>query len=435
MSTIQDLEQKIRQLEQKIIKQQEDTKAVLTKSDRALDEALHAYRIDHAGYVWVWDPEKKHYRKTDVCVRVIIPKVKPKEITNIKIADKAVDNRTLDDDAVDARTIKNGSVKSEHIAERAVKGRLIGIGEIINELLARDAVQTDNIKDRNVTGEKIAKSAVGTEHMKNGSVTPEKASVDFKARVIEPFYGSLDRKYTNITNELYRMIASLQVGGIALSNQFGDREDIGISQKTLTKALGRFWQEMETITGQTYMDFTLTVVPVTTFSETSVAVSITADCSQAISNFDSIKIYVDDVLIAESSDVEVFNTVHNISQTSIVRAVGVILGKTITKTQQVVNEIPFFMGSGANYQDIMNMTCHKDLEGTLEGDYDVTVRGNGQYIFIIIPKSHKAEFRRADMNGYEIPLSQVAETGDYVAYQSANTYDAGTYNIDININS
>ena len=110
------------------------------------------------------------------------------------------------------------------------------------------------------------------------------------------------------------------------------------------------------------------------------------------------------------------------------------MGKTITKETQVQKLVPFFMGSGQNYEDVMNVECQKQLDGTVEGDYDVTISHDNDYMFIIIPISHKNEFRRADMNGYEIPMTSTVMT-DYVVYKSQNTYQAGTYNIDIDINT
>jgi hypothetical protein len=258
---------------------------------------------------------------------------------------------------------------------------------------------------------------------------------EVKSSIIELITNPLDQKYSNITKELYSMIASLQVGGIALSGKLGEREDIGIHQKALTKLFGRLFGDIGEITGKDYMNFTLTVVPTTTYSEDSVVVNIKADCREAISDFDSIKIYVDDEFIAESSDIEVFFTTATISKTSIVKAVGVIMGRTVVRTQQVIKEIPFFMGSGMDYQDAMTADNHKVMEGTLEGDYDVVIKHTGDYMFIIIPKSYKDEFRRADMNGYEILFEEPEEKSDYIIRKSKNTYMAGTYNIDIDINS
>lgn len=298
-----------------------------------------------------------------------------------------------------------------------------------------------------VLGDKIIK----TKHLDDQAVTPEKLSDTVETSWFKQMYDkyiqpvingvyrnskSVDEKYQNITNEIYSMIASLQVGGIALSQQFGERTDIGISQKTLTKALGKFWEEMETITGKKYMDFTLSVVPETIYKEGTATITITADCSESISNFDSIRLYIDDILVDGSTNVEVFTSVQSIEKTATIKAIGVVLGKRISKTQQVTKEVPFYMGGGSVYTDILTEECRKELVGSLEGDYDVIVKNNGEYIFIIIPISRKEEFRRCklDMNGFEIPVT-TSETADFIIVQSVNTYKAGTYNVDIDINS
>ena len=188
------------------------------------------------------------------------------------------------------------------------------------------------------------------------------------------------------------------------------------------------------------MDFKLTVQPTFIAKEGSGAVTVTADCSDAISDFDSIKLYVNDILKAESHDVSVYTQTLSLEENEVytIKAVGVVFGKIITKERQVTKVLPFFMGSGQTYQEVMVPECQKELVGTLEGDYDVIIKNTGEYMFIIIPISHKDEFRRADMNGLglkvEIPM-QATETVDYVVYKSLNTYQAGTYNIDIDINS
>lgn len=304
---------------------------------------------------------------------------------------------------------------------------------------------------------KLGPGVVKTDHIADAAITPEKLSGKVKDSWLNPVLdamfndrirplienleksgATIDEKYENITQELYSMITSLQVGGIALSQKFGYREDIGISQKTLTKAIGRIWEELGTITGKTYMDYTLTVQPIQIWAEGTGTVTVIADCSDAISDFDNIKVYVNDVLKAESHDITRYQTTVEITEDSIIRVDGVIMGKTITKSQEVKKAIPFFMGSGMNYQEVMVPENLKELIGTLEGDYDLTVKNNGDYMFIIIPVSHKDEFRRADMNGLgikiEIPMAS-ATYDDYVVYKSLNTYKAGTYNIDIDINS
>ena len=307
---------------------------------------------------------------------------------------------------------------------------------VSNRAMQKNSVGEKNIINGAVTEPKLAPDAVTTGKVKDKNITPEKLSESVLGSLVMPVTDSLDKKYQDITNELYSMIESLQVGGVALSQQFGDRTDIGISQKTLTKALGKFWQEMSNITGKTYMDFTLSVTPAVTFSETSATINITADCSESISDFDSIRIYVDDELVAESNNQEVFTASATIDKTSAVKAVGVILGKTITKTMTAVKEIPFFMGSGQQYTDVINTDCLKKLVGTLEGDYDAEIKHEGDYLFVIIPISRKEEFRRCkmDMSGIEIPFTE-EEMPEYIVCKSVSTFHEGIYNIDIDINT
>ena len=247
---------------------------------------------------------------------------------------------------------------------------------------------------------------------------------------------SFDGKYTSITNELYSMVRSLQVGGIALSGKLGDREDIGIHQKTLSKIFDRMWNILEEVTGKEFIEYTLTVDPISAYADGDVDVTITVDCTESVSNFDEVKIYVNNELVGEAHDIYTYTKVTPIGKPSVVKVEGTIVGKTIIKEQEVDIETPFFMGSGTQYQDVMNEECRKELIGTLQGDYDVTVKHNGDYIFIIIPTTRREEFRRAklDMNGFEIPIHTTERT-DYIICRTVNTYQAGTYNIDIDINN
>jgi hypothetical protein len=126
----------------------------------------------------------------------------------------------------------------------------------------------------------------------------------------------------------------------------------------------------------------------------------------------------------------------DITESSTIKVEGTIMGKMIAKTETVYKDIPFFMGSGMDYTEVMVPECHKELIGTLEGDYDVVIRNSGEYMFVIIPISKKQEYRRCkmDMSGIEISFTET-EMQDYIVCKSLNTYNAGTYNIDIDINS
>lgn len=359
------------------------------------------------------------------------------------IADKAIQAKHIDG-SIEGRNIADKAIQARHIVDNSIKGDHFDDDGLHHGKIADDAIWARNIKDRNVTSRKIEKKAIQNEHLSEKSVGPRNVTDDFQGKIVLPITNQLDGKYGDITQELYSMIASLQVGGIALSGKFGERTDIGIHQKALTKALGRLWDELGSLTGKTYMDYTLTVQPTYIPKEGTATVTVTADCSEAISDFDSIKLYVNGVLKAESHDVTRYiqNLAIESEGVSTIKAVGVIFGKTITKESQVTKALPFFMGSGQSYEDVMVPECQKELIGTLEGDYDLTVKNDGEHMFIIIPASRKIEFRRAsigksDMGGYEIPLDIVHEDSGIVAYKSKapDGYLAGTYNIDININS
>ena len=365
------------------------------------------------------------------------PKLGDNSVSNRTIQNGAVNEPKLATDSVSTRTMQDKAVTEEKLAIGAVTSTIIKDKSITEPKLDDNAVSTRTIQNKSVTEPKLDDNAVSTRTIRNKAVNKYKIGDDVQGAIVLPITDQIDQKFTNITNELYNMIASLQVGGIALSSQFGDRTDIGINQKTLTKALGKFWEEMGKITGKDYMDFTFTVVPVATYSESPVQVTVTADCSESISDFDNIKIYVDDVLVAESSDLEVFTTQITIEKTSLIKAVGVIIGKTIEKEAEVIKEIPFFIGSAQeDYQDVMVPANWKEIDGSLQGDYDFTVNNNGEHIFVILPISRQEEFRRCrlDMNGFEIPFD-ITETSELIICKSQNTYNQGEYNIDIDINN
>lgn len=266
----------------------------------------------------------------------------------------------------------------------------------------------------------IQSGAVKQRHIADKAVCPKHLSDEIK-----PF----------LTEELYNMVESLQVGGVALSNFLGNRQDIGITQFALSEMIRRIWRAIGGITGIDYLTFNMTIVPSNTIVYAGTVVRVTADSANSISFFNSIKIYANDVLIKSAENVNVCYIDYTITENTTFRCVGVMAGETHEKEMNVYKEVPFFIGSGNVYTDIMNEECRRSLDGTLEGSYDLNVNTNGDYIFIIIPASRKSEFRRADMNGYEIPMEAPVDVDDFVVYKSINTYNAGTYNIDIDINS
>lgn len=98
------------------------------------------------------------------------------------------------------------------------------------------------------------------------------------------------------------------------------------------------------------------------------------------------------------------------------------------------NKAKFWLGAGTSYLDIMNSAHEIPIKSNMRGAYDISV-SEGDYIILVIYESLRKYFIRADMNGFEIPFSEsTISIGDYTysVFISENTYEAGTYNIDIN---
>ena len=68
MSDVHDLEQRLQKLEDAFAEQSGKTDQLLEKSDKALDLSLHAYRVDHYGYIWQYNCETKEYVKSNMRV-------------------------------------------------------------------------------------------------------------------------------------------------------------------------------------------------------------------------------------------------------------------------------------------------------------------------------------------------------------------------------
>lgn len=100
--------------------------------------------------------------------------------------------------------------------------------------------------------------------------------------------------------------------------------------------------------------------------------------------------------------------------------------KTTSATVTAVNKI--YYGSGTVYTDAAIVPPAKL---TPEGNYNVNVTEDGQYIFFNIPTYMM--LNGATMNGIEFPLDEpttvTIDNTEYKSYRSSNTVDAGTYEI------
>ncbi len=326
-------------------------------------------------------------------------------------------------------------------------------GSITHEKLADDAVDTNNIIDRAVTEPKLADDAVSTRTIQNnavttpkikdGAVTPEKLSPRVTTEVINPIVKELEKKHDgDVSNlkakdkDLQNQIDSLTINGMAVSDQFGNDPYIGISQKALTEAFNRIWQRIDDMTGETTMGIAMTVTPEYYIGEDGCNIHISANTVDTQGIFEHIAFYWnnEETPFAEAEMVEGFEYDTEITETSVIKCVAKILGVEYTVQKIITHFDSYWLGAGNSYQAVMVNANLRPVGHHMRAAYDITANDSNR-IYIILGESLADQFIRADMNGMEIAFTESTVTIDsntYKVFASEDTYQAGTYNIDIN---
>lgn len=417
MPTPEELLQKINRLEEELSQQTEKTEQTLEQSRRAAEFAMHAYRVDHYGFIWVWDIDAEDYKKTNM--RVMNPVIADRALQSRHIADNAVEGRHMQDNIIEGRMIKSKTlegrsfkdraVTTDKLADESITGDEIGPGAATNGKIANDAVQTRNIKDRNVTSKKIDLNAIKPEHVSPAT-------------------------FRELAKDLQNQIDSINAHGVSVSNEFGTDHHISISQKTMTDAINKLWQKLEDMTGEVLQGISMSVSPDYFISEDGCSVHISANTVETNGIFEHIAFYGNGSLIAEADNVDFFEYDTEITETTIIKCVAKIMGVEYTRQQIVTHYNSFWLGAGSTYSDIMDVEHVIPITNGMRGAYNVDV-AQGQYIIIIVGESLSGGFLRADLNSVEINFTESTVTvdgKDYKVFTSEEAYSAGTYNIDIN---
>ena len=249
----------------------------------------------------------------------------------------------------------------------------------------------------------------------------------------------LNSKLEDKAAELQKLIESLEVTGLSISQFFGDSEVLGISQKTLTMNLNLLAQEILAVTGKT-LGITLTVVPDYVVSPTTGDITITVNSK--FGYLERVEVYVDDILIGSDESVTEYVINHSIAEDVTIKVKAIVLGNEYMEEKEVKKYFPYFIGAGNVYTDIMNPEHAIPFNGKLTGSFNVTVN-EGEKLFIIIPTYLRdtiirtnilgEEIASVDMNGFEIPFDE-STVDTLTVFTSKNTYQAGTYNIDVTNN-
>ena len=332
---------------------------------------------------------------------------------------------------VETDDLTNKSVTGDKIADRVIDWFHILAKAIHNEHIGDEAVDNRTLSD----------NAVDTRNLRDDSVTPSKVSSDFVDTLVAPLIDALRRKHdTDVDSlkakdkDLQNQIDSLEIAGVAVSNEFGTDPHISISQKTMTDAINKLWQKLEDMTGEVLQGISMSVTPDYFISEDGCSVHISANTVETNGIFEHIAFYGNGSLIAEADNVDFFEYDTEITETTIIKCVAKIMGVEYTRQQIVTHYNSFWLGAGNAYSDIMDVEHVIPITNGMRGAYDVDV-AQGQHIIIIVGESLAGGFLRADLNSVEINFTESTVTVDgknYKVFTSEEAYSAGTYNIDIN---
>ena len=274
----------------------------------------------------------------------------------------------------------------------------------------------------------IAPEAIKTEHIADKQITPEKLSPRVAQEVVRPLY-----------YDLQNQIDAAEIGGIAVSNQFGENKHISISQKALTDAFNKVWAKIEDITGESLLGFQMDVTPEYYIGEEGSNIHVTATTVNTVGVFEEIRFLINGIQIWPTTEEEGKNVSYaefdtEISETSVVECDAKILGIPYSKQTIITHYSSFWLGAGSTYSDVMKNSNLRPIANGMRGAYNIDLE-SGQKIIIVLGTSLREGFIRADINGVEIAFVETTQTvngNTYKVFTSENTYQAGTYNIDIN---
>jgi len=408
MATIEQLARKIIELEQKLDVALNKTGQLQRESEKALDTALHVYKLDAYGYLWVYDADTQQYHQTKM--RVMTPEIAGQAIKAIHIADGAVTSAKIDNEAVTTDKIAPGAVTTSKLVDESITGDELEDDVVKKGKIATDAVQTRNIKDQNVTNEKI----------KDHDLSWDKLDHDLQTRITTHEYGP------------------------SLSVDFGNSDDVGITQKTLSEAIGNVHKAGDNFVSLQYQidqivsggaTLNLYASPTVVFVGVQRSISVTATSDTGAS---SIKIFKNGIEnpISSGSDrmLPAIDTVTPSTRGNIqYYAEFVISGLTKRYPEsendfvnvQAVDEI--YTGAGATYGDT---TMVEETSPHAAGSFNKQITtADGDYLFIEVPDNFNLTSIKL-VSTYETSLgfTQIESTrAGYKAYKNNDARGAGTY--------
>lgn len=214
-----------------------------------------------------------------------------------------------------------------------------------------------------------------------------------------------------------------------ITQEFGDSNELVISQKVITKKIDYLQDQINNLRPGV-IGVGITANPNLIYDDSSSNVTITAKMNDN-SVADKIEIKIGDTIIGSENNVSELVVTQILNGTTTIKAYAVQSGFDYNASTKVIGTKPYYIGSGTEYNNVVNDSCKQSIKSSPSGTYNVTINNNGDYVFFVIPKT--MNINSAKMSGFEFPLQAPQnveiEGVEYKYYQSANTYDAGTLTI------
>lgn len=214
-----------------------------------------------------------------------------------------------------------------------------------------------------------------------------------------------------------------------ITQEFGDSDELVISQKVITKKIDNLQYQINNL-HPGVIGVGITANPNLIYDDSSSNVTITAKMNDN-SVADKIEIKIGDTIIGSENNVSELVVTQILNGTTTIKAYAVQSGFDYNASTKVTGTKPYYIGSGTEYNDVVNDSCKQSIKLSPSGTYNVTINNNGDYVFFVIPRT--MNINSAKMSGFDFPLQAPQnveiEGVEYKYYQSANTYDAGTLTI------
>lgn len=214
-----------------------------------------------------------------------------------------------------------------------------------------------------------------------------------------------------------------------ITQEFGDSDELVISQRVVTKKINDLQNQINNLHPGA-IGVGIIANPNLIYDDSSSNVTITAKMNDN-SIADKIEIKIGETIIGSENNVSELVITKILNCTTTIKAYAVQSGFDYYASTKITGTKPYYIGSGTEYNDVINDSCKQNIKASPIGTYNVTINNNEDYVLFVVPNSMSID--KVTMNGFNFPIEspQIVqiEENTYKIYKSSNTYDAGVITI------